>query len=154
MMGCAVLMTFLSCFRHACQMSFEPENSHPFTSVEERTYEEHLKFVASAIWVILIFIVCLILNVSPRPQKTPTRRAVVVQRLQVVRTHLFLPRLIKLPSPPGSISVWGKAQIPFTHQILHKWDKLHCYRKTCSHQSSGRRGSSAANLSAEINYPS
>lgn len=47
-----------------------------------------------------------------------------------------------------------KKQIPFTHQISLKRDKLHCYRKTCSHQRNERRGSSAANPSTEINYPS
>lgn len=34
-----------------------------------------------------------------------------------------------------------KQQIPFTHQISLKRDKLHCYRKTCSHQRNERRGS-------------
>lgn len=46
------------------------------------------------------------------------------------------PHPAKLPP-----SLRYKKQIPFTHQISLKRDKLHCYRKTCSHQRNEKRGS-------------
>lgn len=55
----------------------------------------------------------------------------------LLRYRVTLCICISCHPPPPSLRY--KKQIPFTHQISLKRDKLHCYRKTCSHQSNEER---------------